>query len=1494
MSRVTKLYRFLFCAAGAALPVALLLVFCTKDNPTSLSYEDDTETWTMTIDVLDGAVGTPLQATVKYTNREGLNVLDTTDAQGHIVISGNAAGTQSFYIAALGATAYTKVVVSETGEPDQGQTNPDKPSRLLDRNAVVKLFPLTGALSGSVKTRVNRLHAAQAADSVVVTLTYNNADMANATPQTFSTVTDANGVFSFANLPVAAGLTVAVANKSVNLVDYKADAFTQPVLAAGQTIPMGTIQMSPVNANQFTLITSATNIVVGVTDNIILQYTEDVDSLSTVTLENTSSSGSVAVTTTISGRTITVDPVVSLTDGSQYTLRAYVSGAKGGDLAALAVTVTAQGGGLSDVVSSNILDANKRAIGGFGLGDTLIFTFRDSVTSATASVAINGTPISVVVTQSGPTVKVAPVGTWKPTNDFDLTVSANLKDGTAATLTLPNMTTAGALALVSSNVMQQATPDAPWTPVNGLGYNQPIKIKINQTVASASATLTDNDSKVVPVSVVYGADTVQITPMENLLTGTPYSLSYTIKSTANQTQSGNVAFTTAASRAYVAASNVLGTDGIGLRNVPITTTLWYKMSDSVSIENLNVTLQTTLGVPVPNVVTVVGDTIKVDPVYNLAYNTTYEAIIRGKTKGGEIIYVDLTATSKEFKTQLAVYVVATNTRDAHGHNAVGFSPYGQMWVKFSENLDTDVSKIIWSNGAAATDLYGDVTSNSYNASVRISGDTLFVTPLQSRVQIPFAGTVGFQVNVLTAAGGRSGDQDFVVTVTGNDLYVKYTNTKNADGSMKVNFGPLDTIVVVSSKQLSAVTGVSAGDLGGGAPPDLTLDNVRLAATGDTIWYIPTVRMAVNTQYSIDFDVRRADGNNTGTTDALDVTWKTDLGVRITSVNNRQSGLFRPFKVIGDSLVVTFSKAIDTTKTFSVNNFVAKYTVAWSADGKTATIKNTDTLTAGGFAALPYTDGAATRQYDNLNFTLTTADGESKASLVPDGDNLDIHVEQGLWVNSTSYIAKVDANSPVSTSNGSAIDTIAADANLTVVFNRALDTNAIKADAANLYNNVLTLHKHGSTVLLDFDLTFSSDAKTLTINPKQNLENGVAYAVSFKSVPAGLGSANNFAGAADADNSLINGKDFEVKALPIVNIAALKCSLIVDTNTATDRRKGYSPAAGSYAGDVADNTMIVKIKEAAWNAGHQDSVTHYQFRYRKQGSASWYVDANIEPSETYSAFHSPQTLALNEWNEATVLIDVAYQEPSYMLTRDKDGTAADYLNGDHWLNSGTVVELQARPVFDSDNDGDLTTGKQSYGAWSTAVSFADDIAPGDSTFGIAGVTQADDENMDGTSGDAIVWDNFTGNKDTVGIIVTFPEDMDVTYTTVPTITFYDGVGTSETDPVKLSTSRWISGRQYLFAIEIPAGANYDDEVEFRETAEGATTNWVLNGGTYAFIFDKFASKGPNATSGTLSGAGIYNGAKVIGPTLNSNGKYSEVSGTNPVSYTHLTLPTIYSV
>ncbi len=1440
--------------AGAS----LLFVQCAKDNPANPAWEDDAETWTFSGKVVDGSSGDAMDSvTVSWVNRLEEDTSTVTKTDGKFSISRNAPGQQTFSFSA--GSSYS--VVNQVVESQR-----DNDSILLDQSSEVTLYPLSGRLNGSVVARLHKLAEEVNVDSATVMIKYvdeNGTAIAGMSPSGATALTTA-GAFSFTSLAVGAQLEVKVSNVTISGVDYTlSENIDNLSLAKTSSIGLGKLVMKPVDAADFDLLLPPSD-VVDANAAIHVRFSENVDTTVVEMTEQGGEAAAIAHTVTISGKTVTITPTTTLVEDANYNIKVYAFGVLGGEYnnANNAWTVTAKGGGLSNVVSSNVLDKNHQAVHGLGLGDTIEFTMSDSVTKANASVYFNeGTSnnpdwklvlSSLTVDAATNKVMIAADGQWQ-SGEHKVEFSGELENGAPVNFDI-RFSTEAALSFIYSNVYKPVTQNYGEAKV-GLGLNDNIIVVANKTLESANAVLEESGGADVDISVSVRNDTVTINPDRALDAATDYNLYLTVTTASNESKTiytnsgatGYVQFKTASTNIYVVSSNVITSDGKGLTGVAVDDTLWYLLSTSFDASTIDVDLETAGFVDVNAVVTTSGDTVFVDPVTNLSTDQDYQITIKGKSSDGDQINIALTASDEEFTTEKSLFVLETNTEDANGNDLTNFTPYDTMWVRYSEVLDSDIDHIEWGTGASV-ELNGDTTSNNYNAHAWINGDTLFVVPLSSLVQIPFGTSdVGFEVDVKSTSGKASGDITFEVDYKDSDLYVKATNAKDANGNMRTDLGMTDPIWVVSSVKLSEVTGVSGGSLGGTDPSDLTLDNVTLSATGDTITYTPSVKLDPGTHYDIDFDVERTDGITSGITGVLDVEWTTESGVRIVSVNNRSGGKYRAYKVIGDSLVVTFSKAVDTSGAaptqFDVNNFVTNYTASWSSDLKTVTIKNTDTLVASLWGtATPYTSGAGTRQYNNVSFDLTTADGEQQAALDPANETIELHTEYGLYAVQTNFLENHTDLSDALLGTESETDTFPVNGDITITFNRAVDSSAIKNAAENTF---IALLENGTTVKLDITLSFSSDAKTVTINPAAMLDSNTIYRVWVSGCPgAGIRYATNGTYTGPEGGSYLSD-GFTTESAPDVSITGLyDLTVVADTmDTSATSGLGTNRMAASaeayynpwfvypydsrylIGGMAVPTSLRFNITKPAWNKHHGDSVDAYQYQVRKvtrNGTTTgWYTGTQTKATTAWSNSWNATNPSQLEW-DLDISLEAFY---SNLLTSSKNG----YTNFNHIFNDSSELQFRFRAVHDINADGDYEDPGE-FGVWSSSsVVLRDNTAPMDSAFvdltttaerndpGDGGVNIGFDDCYDSTGATVTHTINRTGANDfSIYYVyeVEFSEDMDTS--TAPSVGAYSETSTNASGINVVTTGSdfgWTAGDTYTFAVVLTGGTDYTGDAPY---------------------------------------------------------------------------------
>jgi hypothetical protein len=1225
------------------------------------------------------------------------------------------------------------------------------------------------------------------------------------------------------------------------------------------------------------------------------------DSVASVSASLMQGSTSIAVNSVASGLGITITPTTgALSQDSAYSLTVNASSAKGVK-ATISIANFKTRSSLYPVWTNVRIgnDPSKPVLDFDPLSD-IIVVMSNSLVSATAQINKGAVPATITIMGRGQdTVVIHPQSSLSTSTADTVSLFAQASDGTQYSgIIVTGLQPVTSVFIVASNVLTQDMVSLQNVSINTAPW---FKMSVAPVASTIRATITGTmTTGAIDNVVTVNSDTLVITPKSPFHYGEVVTVAFNGMGSNGKAINVTKSFTCEPAKIIrVVWSNVLNSNLDGLTSVPVNNPI--KVLLSASPKAGSIIKSADVG-PIGNaVITLSGDTIIMTPVSNLNYQTSYSFSLLGTDVNGNSFNVAV-PPSGSFTTSQNVFVVASNLIDANGYPIQTFDRYGAMWIKFSEALATDKNKLAWAvynagwvfiptanalSGPADVNIVGEGVAVSPNSTVRISNDTLFVTP-DNRAAIGFNQKVGFMVTVMTATGKMATFAACVKTSPVN-LFVKATNTMDANGVMRSDFGYLDPVWVVSSVQLDSIIAVNNTV---GVIPDASAgflkSRVRLVATGDTIFYTPNVSLAAGTQYGLTFDVHiKAQPKGTNNAGALGIQWKTNSGVQITSMNlMSDAATYRSFKVMGDSVVVAFSKAINTLTSaptpFKVNGIGAiKYTTTWSADNKTVTIKNIDTLSARTYSVsnLDYNANLTTYPANyTLTFDVTCADGEVKAAVA--GANtfvgpLAIKTEYALQLVGSSILDNHTALAAVIAGEAGK-DTFALTGTPSLVFNRAIDSVKIKADAGNQYQKYLDLVSTAApTVPLQFTVAFSADAKTITVTPVSLLIASQTYDLVIKNIPA-IGIKETYSGAGIAlalgnrmlDNT-VHAYDFKAIPAALVDISALKDSILVDTLPATSvvagNRYGYSSGAlAGLATIQADGVLKVRVIEAAWNAKHADSVTFYQFRVRSSASSDWYIMSLATCAAscitgTYNPF-DPNVNTTSRTSAYTLNLS-AQSFYANLLVPDADGAGTNYTNGANMFNGGTTVLVEGRAVKD------LTGGNYSYGAWSsTPISFGDNVAPGDSDYTVA-VGYA-------TTPAAMKFNNTLANinvgnnaDSTQYISVTFLEDMNTTIN--PKIFFYTGTSSVVTPiPAAAGNSYWVNARTYRLYVLVPANQDFS----------------TAGAGAWYFSVSTFGMKdyNGNALQGTGSIGTAANGVLVGAVT-------GAVAGNANVGNLHVCLP-----
>lgn len=562
---------------------------------------------------------------------------------------------------------------------------------------------------------------------------------------------------------------------------------------------------------------------------------------------------------------------------------------------------------------------------------------------------------------------------------------------------------------------------------------------------------------------------------------------------------GRLVYTTTDSlgwSATILVSNVLSADGYGRTGVSVIDTIWYKLPVELQPGSVEVRVNESASSVI--VSRVEDDTLFLIPAAQLPYDTLMEVQISGFTEDGVKFDLTLDGISR-FRTEKSAHPVEANFWSQPWVVTGRFGIGQAMWVRFSEELDTAKSGYDWATSSASSTVFG--SGVSANANVRISGDTLFVTPDQ-RLSFAYNSTIGFNVMCRTVSGKYTAYFSFFANTIEDPLYLVWTNTKDKMGRNRVDMGLRDTLKILPSVSEFEVIGVS-GTESELMPPGLMLSDIRLS--GDTIICVPSLSLLSDTSYGLDFDLQLSDG--TIRRNVLPVSWSTKKNVFIVSTDTKRNGMYRPLAAIGDSFKVTFSESIDTSinaaVAFRVNikdvkDAIRRSVVKWDKECLTATIRIIDTLPVADFdAPAAYTATAVhTKAVESVTFDLVTRTGEQVIGCKPDGTPISLHTEKGLCIIQTNIIPNLDGRTSVEKEFAPRSD-FPLDSAVYLQFNRVLDTSAMRMDSLEIYAGI----QKAGAVIVPADITMSSDRKTIRIMPEDHLDSRTEYYIWVRGVPA---------------------------------------------------------------------------------------------------------------------------------------------------------------------------------------------------------------------------------------------------------------------------------------------------------------------------------------------------------------------------------------------------------
>jgi hypothetical protein len=457
---------------------------------------------------------------------------------------------------------------------------------------------------------------------------------------------------------------------------------------------------------------------------------------------------------------------------------------------------------------------------------------------------------------------------------------------------------------------------------------------------------------------------------------------------------------------------------------------------------------------------------------------------------------------RRFRTRKPLVAVESNTWTTSSSYRPQTGLGDTLWVRFSERLSGDFGDLQWSSTDKSRTIWGRGASE--NARAWVSAETLFVVPDQ-RLNIDTTGSMAFKVAVVGISGAQSDPVTVSSEIESVTYSVKWSNAIDARGEFRDDLGTRDSIVVVSSRRISSLLGLASPDLGK-LPPGIQSGDVSLR--GDTLVYKPA-SLPAGTVYGLAFDIRSPEG--VVYRRALQVRWKTAYRLSILSVDNREGVEYRRLRSLGDSVVVRFSRPIDTTRLFAVHmtdarGSVVQVSAKWRPSRDQVVLRNVSPLPLANFGISTTTNasGDSARAVVDVSFDLESVDGERVYGLRPAHDSIRLYVEEGLCAISSNTLKNHAAGFEIGPTEA-VVDSFPVDGLVRVGFNRALDTSWIRRNGDSSFANIQA--SNGS--LVPADIRFEDGGRTIVIDPRKPLAAGTAYNVQFVRIP-GMSIRNAYA------------------------------------------------------------------------------------------------------------------------------------------------------------------------------------------------------------------------------------------------------------------------------------------------------------------------------------------------------------------------------------------------
>lgn len=218
---------------------------------------DEVGTWNFSGVVVDGASDKILDhVEIAYTDLDGNFRSSQTDEKGKFHVSNLPYGERTFVFSCIDSARYStmRVVVASYSEASS------LGGVIGDISRIVRLYPLTGAVSGSLVYQPNGTDYQLPAASATLRLYYTDSSMQNAEPAVFTATADSQGHFSIKGLPLAPGGVVAFSNFKKKEITYQLTAKPLMVLNSEAVEDLGKLVFTTTDTTNWTATKFVSNV----------------------------------------------------------------------------------------------------------------------------------------------------------------------------------------------------------------------------------------------------------------------------------------------------------------------------------------------------------------------------------------------------------------------------------------------------------------------------------------------------------------------------------------------------------------------------------------------------------------------------------------------------------------------------------------------------------------------------------------------------------------------------------------------------------------------------------------------------------------------------------------------------------------------------------------------------------------------------------------------------------------------------------------------------------------------------------------------------------------------------------------------------------------------------------------------------------------------------------------------------------------------------------